>query len=215
MTKIIDNTNGKPNTETPIVGMQCCTQAVIPVKKCGTCGVEYPKTDEYFFRKSKPKKYKLKEIYREICKECHKKKTTESRIIKRCKELGIERKDWEEWKRKDLLSREIFQLKDERLKGLDRPIRARILRKIREDNYKFTTIENYYKECTINRSKVQRKYNYKCDTVTQEIIRNALPDYYVANRLKKRVKDLPKEVIETARLIIKLKRELNITNIKI
>jgi hypothetical protein len=34
-------------------------------------------------------------------------------------------------------------------------------------------------------------------------------DIYVANKLKKKVSELPKEVIETTRLIIKLKRETN------
>jgi len=180
-------------------------------KKCTDCGKEYPKTLEYFLLKPIRKNYKWKvnEIYRSNCKTCWYEKTKEKRILKRCNEVGIKRNEWDKWKRDELLKKPIFQLKDERLKGLNRPLRARILRKIREENYIFTTIENYYKECSENISKAHRKYKYNTDSKLNNIvIKETLPDYYVANRLGKSLKEIPKEIIETKRLLITLKREL-------
>ena len=179
-------------------------------KKCTCCNLEFPKTEEYFLLKPKRKNYKwtVREIYRANCKNCWYKKTAEQRISKRCKEIGIERDKWEEWKRETMLKKPIFQFKDERLKEFDRPLRRRILKKIREENYVFTTIENYYKDCAKNRSKSQRIYEYTEPILNSKIIGNTMPDYYIANRLGKSIKELPKEIIETKRLIIQLKREL-------
>jgi hypothetical protein len=180
-------------------------------KTCTSCKLDLPKTKDYFLLKSKRKNYKweIKEIYRSNCKKCWYEKTAEQRILKRCKELNINREDWDIFKKENILKNPIFKLKDERLKGLNRPLRARILRKIREDNYIFTTIENYYEECSENKSNCQRIYNYNTKSkLTKEIIKETLPDYYVSATMGKSVKQVPKEFIDTKRLIIKLKREL-------
>ena len=68
----IESTNGKPTTDPPIVGMQCCTQAVIPVKKCNICQKEKPANYEHF-HKQKKGKYG----YRSTCKSCLKIKRRE------------------------------------------------------------------------------------------------------------------------------------------
>jgi hypothetical protein len=184
-------------------------------KICTCCKLELPKTEGYFLLKSKRKNYKWKvnEIYRSNCKKCWYQKTSEQRILKRCNELGIERSEWDVWKREDMLKKPIFQMKDERLKDFERPLRRRILKKIREENYVFTTIENYYKECSENISKAHRKYNYNiAGKLNSDIISNEMPDYYIANRLKIPISELPKEIIETKRLLLKIKRELKNKN---
>jgi len=180
-------------------------------KTCTCCKKEYPKTEEYFLLKPIRKNYKwiVHEIFRSNCKKCTYKKSNENRIKKRCIELGIEIKDWDNFKKESLLNNPILQLKNEKLKGLKRSLRARILRKEREENYVFTTLEDYYKKCSENISKAQRKYKYNTNSkINNNIIRESLPDYYIANRLGKSLKDLPKEIIETKRLLITLKREL-------
>lgn len=183
----------------------------IQLKKCTACNLELPKTLEYFLIKRKSKNYlsNVNEIYRSNCKKCWYKKTSEHRILKRCNELGIKRSDWDVWKRQDMLKKPIFQFKDERLKELARPLRARILKKIREENYVFTTIENYYKECTENRSQSQRVYNYNIKgKISKDLIKEILPDYYVAASMHKSIKEIPKEIIQTKRLLMQLKKEL-------
>jgi len=152
---------------------------------------------------------KTKKVFRAKCKVCFNNENTENRILKRCKEEGIERSEWDSFKRSELMNRDIFKLKDERLKNIPRPTRARILRKIREDNYVFTSYEQYKKDCSINRSLAQRKYDYDgVDLLNSDIITKKMPDYYIASRLKMNLKDIPKEIIETKRLLIKIKREL-------
>jgi hypothetical protein len=180
-------------------------------KTCTKCKKELPKTLEYFLLKSKRKNcnWNIIEIYRSNCKKCWYQKTAEQRVLKRCNKLGIERIKWNEWKVQNMLKNPIFQFKDERLKEFKRPLRARILKKIQEDNYIFTTIENYYKECTENRSNSKRKYNYNISgKITAEIIKEKLPDYYVVASMGKLIKEVPKEIIETKRLLMQLKREL-------
>jgi len=180
-------------------------------KKCTCCNLEFPKTKDYFLLKPKRKNYKWKvyEIYRSQCKKCTYKNTNEKRILKKCNELLIKRDEWDDWKRKDKLKKPIFQFKDDRLKDFNRPLRARILRKIREENYIFTTVENYYKECLENKSNAQRKYSYSTvGKLSSDIIANEMPDYYIANRLKMPTSEIPKEIIETKRLLLKLKRTL-------
>ena len=196
--------------ENPTCLKPLLADSAVVFKKCTCCNLQYPKTTDYFLIKSKSNDYKWKvnEIYRSICKKCHYEKCAENQIIKRCKELNIKRSDWIKWKRINLMKNPIFKLKDESLKDLKRPLRARILKKIREENYIFTSIENYYNECAENRSKAQRKYEYEEKIIDYKIISEKMPDYYVANRLKKSIKEIPKEVIETKRLVIQLKREL-------
>ena len=182
-------------------------------KQCTKCKKEFPATKKHFYHRlnySKTKKVCISQ-----CKKCSNKQNFEIRVLKRCKEEGIERYEWGDFVRKQLMNRDIFKLKDERLKDIPRPMRCRILRKIREENYVFTTIKNYNKECSKNRSSSQRKYNYEADVLNDKIISKKMPDYYIANRLKMNLKDVPKEIIETKRILITLKRELKNNNVKI
>jgi hypothetical protein len=174
------------------------------MKTCSTCKQEFPETTEYFFLNSNHKSL------RSNCKKCHGQIKVKKDREKKCKELGINIKDYETYKRNELLSRPIFQLKNEKLKGIPRSYRARILKKEREEGYVFTTFEQYKLDVLKIRSETQRKYNYKdCVKLSYEIIKDKLPDYYIANRFRKKLSELPKEMIETKRLIIQLKRETN------
>jgi hypothetical protein len=156
------------------------------LKKCTCCNLEFPKTEDYFLLKPKRKNYrwKVNEIYRSNCKKCWYQKTSEQRILKRCNELGIKRSEWGVWKREDMLKKPIFQMKDERLKDFERPLRSRILKKIREENYVFTTIENYYKDCSKNISKAQRKYSYSTtEKLNSNIITNEMLDHDIVKSI--------------------------------
>ena len=123
-------------------------------KCCTSCEEEKPETNIFWFKKAKNK-----EGFRSTCKTCVNNQNTENRILKRCKELGIDRCDWEVFIRKELMNRDIFKLKDDRLKDVPRPTRARILRKIREENYVFTTIEDYKKNALKTEVKVKENTN--------------------------------------------------------
>ena len=152
---------------------------------------------------------KTEKVFRAKCKICFNKENIENRILKRCKEENIKRSEWKSFNREKLISRDIFKLKDERLKNIPRPTRARILRKIREDDYVFISYKQYKIDCSKNISLSQRKYKYDSEGVLNDkIISKEMPDYYIANRLKINLKEIPKEIIETKRLLIKLKREL-------
>lgn len=185
------------------------------VKKCCTCGIEYPKTLEYFFRK------KIKEnradgraalylSFRSDCKKCHGEKGKQRHRKNRYSELGCSEENYKEsWIRQ----MSINKYKYKELSFLPRSVRHRIYNKIK-NGYSFTTIEQYKLDCRINAGKPKRKYFYKNKGLLSMAEKNKkyadiLTDAHVANRNGFRVSDLPKPIIQTQRLIIKLNRELN------
>jgi hypothetical protein len=58
-------------------------------------------------------------------------------------------------------------------------------------------------------SKTRTKHNIEKSTTIMKYHVDNITDLYIANRLKKKLSELPKEIIETKRLIIQLKRETN------
>jgi hypothetical protein len=135
------------------------------MKTCGTCNKEFPKTTEYFFKKTIKQKLSNGEIaiynsFRSDCIKCHGKKGHKRKVEKRCLEL----------------------------------------------------------KCSVSEYRTNWKKQYS-NTRTKHNIPKGMPimtyhsinvtDIYVANSLKKKLSELPKEVIETTRLIIKLKRITN------
>jgi len=217
----INSAKLQTTTETPIVAIPCCTQAVIPVKTCGSCGNEFPKTDKYFFKKTiKQKnaagqtvKYKS---FRSVCKSCHAIEMKNAQRLRRCKEMGCSIDEYEfYWKKQYTETRTKYP----EISHLPKSVRCTIKKRIR-NGYKFTTYEKYKTDCRINVSKAKRKYDYGNIDFAPQKQKNRcgiinLTDGYVAATLNSKVGDLPKEIIETKRIILKLKRELNITNIKI
>ena len=117
------------------------------------------------------------------------------------------RENWKNWKK---YIKEISNL----------PVGTRhlIMKKIK-NGYIFTNYEQYRIDCRKNVSQAIRKYDYgDVDFVPKEKRNKTgfvnLTDGYIAFTLKAKVNEVPKEVIETKRLIIQLKRELKSNNIK-
>lgn len=203
--------------------MNRCIQSdkIVPLKKCKMCNNEFPKTEDYFFKKIIKQKNAKGEIvkynsFRSVCKNCHAIKMKNAHRVRRCKEMGCllddYEKTWQKYQRKKLT-------KHPEVQHLPKSIRANIYKAISK-GYVFTTYEKYKKDCRSNVSKARRKYDYgNVDIVPQEQKNRCgivnLTDGYVAATLNSKVGDLPEEIIETKRIILKLKRELNITNIKI
>ena len=229
------NTN---TTKTAIGLMSCCTLADCShetsheaekiknakrgdFKICGNCKNEFPKTEDYFFKRIIKQKningsiveYKS---FRSMCKKCHANKTLEYTHKKRCDDLKCNIEDYnEKWKHQYSETRTKFP----DIKDIPYGKRGSVLEKLRT-GYKYSTYEQYKIDCRASVSKVKRKYDYgDVDFVSiQERNRSSiknLTDSYIALLLKKKVRDLPKEIIETKRLIIKLERELINNNIKI
>jgi len=193
-------------------------------KTCNRCEKEYPKTVEYFFTKTYKQKLangKIKQYkyFRHVCKTCHGKLLTEKNRKKRCKELGC---SIENYKKEYIKQMRSSKLKFKELVDIDYLERITILKDVR-NGYEFTTLNQYridkpiFKEKNIRNGNLKRrKYHYKnkgklsAYEVNQASI-NALTDARIALSLGFKVDELPKEIIETKRKVIQLKRELGLT----
>lgn len=187
-------------------------------KACGRCKVEYPKTTEYFFRKIYKQKMANGEIkeyksLRYLCKKCHGQDGEDRRRLKICKQNGWDIKDYNKNYRNKIA---FNKLKYKELDGIKRSTRGHIRRKI-DNGYVFTGMDNYIKDIEINRRKnalKMRKYDYGHENKLTQKERNdkskeILLDSFVCNRIKKKLGEVPQEIIQTQRLIIKLRQELN------
>jgi transposase-like protein len=202
---------------------QSCKTSVI-LKKCTCCNLEFPKTEDYFFKKVIKQQIKsgLATYYsfRAICKSCNNKKTEDNRIKKRCKEMNCNVSDYREnWKKQYSENR----TKDKNAKSkLTTNQYSRFLQSGLNDIELFI---NNIKDSKQKRDKrlsemTKAKMKYFTDEDKKQALRQyakndceRLTDSYVANMvLRKPVKELSKEIIETKRLIIKLKRHLNYGN---
>jgi len=186
--------------------------AVCDSKVCVRCKKLLPKTDEYFFARVIKQKLANGEIavyncFRSFCKKCHGVSGNKNRIKKRCLEMNCNVSEYDEkWKLQYSETRthfkEIINLPD----GV-----KNVLRNKMKNGYVFENYEKYRIDCRKNISKAARKYDYgNLDFVpknTQTGIKY-LTNGYVALTLGHRVKDVPKEILETKRLTILLKREL-------
>jgi hypothetical protein len=181
------------------------------IKKCTSCNLEFPKTDEYFFAKITKQQTKnglaIYHSFRAICKKCNGKKGEENRLKKRCKEMNCDVSQYREnWKKQYSETRTIIKEISHLPKGVQSVIRTKI-----KNGYVFTTYEKYRIDCRKNLSKSHRKYDYgDLDFVpkgTQTGIKH-LTDAYIALCLKAKVKEVPKEMLEFKRLTIQIKREL-------
>lgn len=183
------------------------------IKKCNCCKLEFPKNEAYFFKKiiKQQNKNGLAVYYsfRSTCKSCHNKKGESNRIKKRCKEMGCSISEYRQfWKKQYSETRTLIKEISHLPNGVQGVIRKKI-----KNGYTFTTYNQYKLDCTENRSKSSRKYDYgDCRIVPKKILNRSgiinLTDAYIAMRLNQKVKDVPKEMIELKRLTIQLKREL-------
>jgi len=184
-------------------------------KTCCTCKIVFPKTHEYFFKKVIKQKLVNGDIatyqsFRHNCKKCHALKTKQSKNISICKENGWDIKEYKkEWKKKYSFGR----LKYKELKDVPKGIRARIISKM-DKGYKFTTISDFKIFGRENQGMAKRKYKYNHNGLLtckdkNEMYRGVLLDCVIANKMKRKLGEIPVNLLETQRLIIKLNREIN------
>lgn len=189
------------------------------LKKCTCCNLEFPKTEDYFFRKTEKQKLASGKIatyhsFRAFCKKCHGKKNEERRIKGRCKVLNCDVSDYREnWKK---------QYSETRANDFEA---LSCLSSGQYNNYlklKKKGLVNNYQDYLNSRSLriseaakkrgEQSKWHGKLKERRKEERqrqKERLTDSYVANVvMKKTVKEVPKEMIEFKRLTIQLKREL-------
>ena len=193
-------------------------------KICGSCKKEYPKNKKYFFIKISKQKLASGKIaiykgFRSNCKKCHQIKTEERRVSKRCVEMNCNISDYRDnWKKQfsktrttDLVAKS--QLTEGRYNGYRVLFKKGLVKNVKEYNEK-VFINKHSKPWL-------RKYDYggkvfledkeRRDKNNKNKIEN-ITDTYIVNYLGYKKGEVPKEIIETKRLLIKLKRELNITN---
>lgn len=184
-------------------------------KTCCSCGELMPRTKEFFFIKKCKQKLKTGEnvvysSFRSDCKRCFFLKNDKRRIQKRCKELGCSIDDYHTaWREKYSDDRTKYP----ELKAIPKTRRWHVSAKINK-GYKFTTIEQYKKDCSLNVSLARRKYDYaikdRCLTLKEKnaMMSKVLPDSLVCNRMGFKINEVPKDVIEMNRLLIQIKQEL-------
>jgi hypothetical protein len=205
----------------------------IGTKICRRCKEELPATTEFFFEKIC--KYKLvdgtnKIAYslRHICKECHTKKITFKKRLKRCKELNCDIIGYEKWIKENVGKSEYNQ----KYKWMDRlnmsdSLKLDMKREIRK-GYIFTTLEKYVIDRKImNIERLKEAQKNRCKTSGRNIF-NDLPDGYdfykdvpkmklkkiinkrpisnasLANWLGLHIKDAPIELLEAKRIVVEM-----------
>lgn len=132
--------------------------ADMEVKTCGVCKKEFPKTLEYFYKKTQKRQNKnlgivIYESLQSSCKICKNEKRSK-------------------------------QLRD-----------------------KYNQDDTYRNE-KIKKCKDYKKENKHINTNYHKRARKRLADFYVCSILGYKVNELPKEIIETKRLSLQIKREL-------
>jgi len=189
------------------------------LKMCGTCGKEFPKTKDYFFERTIKQKnksgYAEYKSFKSDCKKCHGKKGNQRRVEKRCEELNCSTSEYRaNWKKQYSETRTIDKsAKKELSKGQYRVYLQKLSDGI------VSNVDEYRQEVFKNRHSKpwSRKFDYggKVFLTLKErlnkshsIRRDNLTDTYILNALGFKKGELPNEVIETKRLIIKLKREV-------
>tara|TARA_R110002153_G_C13171177_1_gene484112 strand:+ start:65 stop:670 length:606 start_codon:yes stop_codon:yes gene_type:complete len=197
---------------------------MIKYKTCGTCKKELPKTLDYFFVKTTKQKLASGKIaiykgFRSNCKKCHAVKGGERRVRKRCKELDCNVSDYREnWKKQYSKTRTIdLFAKKELTEGQYNVYKSYLKKGI------VFNLEEHKEMVYINKHSKPwlRKFDYGgkifLDNKETRIKSNRnkidnITDSYIVNYLGYRKNEVPIEIIQSKRLLIKLKRELNITN---
>ena len=191
------------------------------LKICTCCNKEYPKNKDFFFKKilkqkNKKGENKIYHSFRSVCKKCHAKQTKNRLVKKRCIELNCDISDYnEQWR---------AQYSNTRTRDMDA---KNILTKSQYQHYLKGNYKDAsdYLEC-IEKTKndrnnriiksVKDRQKYFTDEQKRQALRQyaknnskKLSDCYIANMLMlKPISELTKEIIETKRLIVQLKREI-------
>lgn len=191
-------------------------------KICGTCGMVFPKTKDYFCVRNQNMKRKNGDHYvyssfRSDCKNCKAQKEKIKFRKKRFKELNV---CTEEEYKKAFRKQIVFKkTKYKELFGIPQSKAQHISAKI-DKGYVFTTIEQYDKDVNDNFRKAHlksRKYKYEHDEKLtkseinekqSEIISNSR----IALSLGMPVNEVPENILDNIRNVIKLKRFLGLTH---
>ena len=194
-------------------------------KTCTKCNEEFPKNSKYFFKKkikqlNSKGELKIYNSFRSNCIKCHGEKSNERRIKKRCKEMGCDVSDYREnWKKQYSKTRTVnLYAKSKLTKGqynhflilqkqgfinsYDEYIAHVQKSKRKRDNFlrkQASLNQLYFTKEDLKNAKI--KYSRKNTE-------NLIDSYITHNSFGLKVNEVPKEVIETKRLLIKLKREI-------
>ena len=194
-------------------------------KKCGVCNKFLPKTSDFFFKRIIKQKLANGEIvyynsFRSCCKDCHAKKTNERRIKKRCKEMGCDSEDYRKnWKKQYSESRTIdlevkSKLTDAQYSNYIKFIRKGLVKTYDEyliyvEKSKKERNKRLIREVLLRKKYFTTKDKKQAQRMYAKNERERLTDSYIANLvMNKRISELTPEIIETKRIIIKIKREL-------
>jgi hypothetical protein len=160
-------------------------------KTCIKCEIEYPKTLEYFYMRGK--------YFYSNCKKCHKEldrinyENNNEKIKERKRKYY---KNNKETKIKEYLGNNNEKIKESRRKYYENN-KEKIKEYLGNKKEEIKKRKRKYYENNIKHIKeYNQEYTYK------------LSDAYIKNCLLRAKEFVPQEVIETKRLIIKLKREL-------
>ncbi len=191
------------------------------VKTCSRCEESFPRTLEFFFSKKSYNKNKTISYagFRSVCKTCHSKKTLDRNRQKRCKELNCSIEDYRESYLKGMGSK---HKKYPYLDNVCIPLKeVETIRKRIRKGYVFTSYDQYKKDQKTwvhERLKEKSKYNDLPDgymaykdlptKLLKEVIGKREPtEGTLANWLGYKTGQLPKEVLDTKRLIVAINKE--------
>lgn len=197
---------------------------MITYKACGTCKKELPKNKKYFFIKTTKQKLASGKIaiykgFRSNCKKCHAVKGNERRVEKRCKELDCNISEYREnWKKQYSKTRTMDLVAKNQLTNGEYNVYRSYLKK-----GLIFSVKEYRERVYVNKHSKPwlRKFDYGGKVFLEDKERrnkanrnkiDNITDSYITNYLGYKKNEIPEEIIETKRLLIKLKRELNITN---
>tara|TARA_R110000772_G_scaffold23786_1_gene63418 strand:+ start:825 stop:1406 length:582 start_codon:yes stop_codon:yes gene_type:complete len=187
-------------------------------KKCINCNVHLPKTDDFFFKRVEKNiladgSIKTYTSFRSNCKKCHSKKGNQRRIKLRCEEMNCEVSEYrKKWKKQYTETRTKDKEAKEKLNNSAYIYYKRLLKlgEVKDLLSYFYRIESQNRRRSKSKIKIT-SYNYIKDYRNKyyKKDREKLKDAYITNGLMGlKVSEVPKEIIETKRLIIKIKREI-------
>lgn len=188
-------------------------------KVCTKCLSEYPKTTDYFFAKIIKQKLSNGEtaIYNTVrsnCKKCHGENGGKRRVKKRCKELNCDVSNYRaKWKDQYTKTRTLHPEAKDKLTESQYNVYCQLFNKGEVSNfidylYRIEAKKRTQSKRCIKNTSYKKIQNYRNEYYKED--RKKLKDSYVSNNLLGfKVGEVPKDMIQTKRLLMQLTRELN------
>jgi hypothetical protein len=194
-------------------------------KVCGSCLKEFPKTKEYFYKRTIKQQnvsgYAEYSSFKSCCKKCHSENGEKRRIKSRCKELGVKPSCYRAaWKKQYSETRTTYK----NIRALPIPISKQrtIISKIIA-GYNFTTLDKYMvdakNELHISLEKKRRKKANYSDLPKGYVLWKDVPtdlrlkiknqritDSRLANWLGSSVFNCDPELLKTKRLLVEMNK---------